>query len=282
MVASLPPTTPPAAAAPDPFGAPTPAPRPRRRFPLVLAAFVVALLAATLTVAATREDPQPFANALATEAGRFGAQPLPTTTTTSTLPTTTTTAPEPIPIPDPLPANPYEATPEVVLGTIAIPKLGVTENLQQGMTLTAINRGPGHWPGTAEPGHLGNMVVAGHRTTYSRPFADLDQLVAGDQVMFTTPEGTFTYEVRGVIIVPESHIGIAAQSDAHTATLFACHPKGSATHRIVAKLKLLNPDGTPVDAEADLPPVEQGTDPATDTTLVVRDTSTPTLPATDG
>jgi sortase A len=280
MVASLPPTAPPAAAEPDPGGA---RPTSHRRFPLVLAAFVVALLAAAVAVGATRADPEPFTNALASEAGRFGAEPIPTTTTpTTAAPTTTTTAPEAIPIPDPLPTNPYEATPEVVLGTIAIPKLGVTENLQQGMTLTAINRGPGHWPGTAQPGHLGNMVVAGHRTTYSRPFADLDQLVAGDQVIFTTPEGTFTYEVRGVIIVPERHIGIAAQSDAHTATLFACHPKGSATHRIVAKLKLLKPDGTPMDTEAELPPVEQGTDPVTDTTLVVRDTSAPTLPATDG
>lgn len=277
MVASLPPVAPPAAAEPEPPAAP----EHRRRFPLVLAAFVVALLAATVGIAAARDEAPPFTDALGAEAGRIGAQPLPTTTTT-TLPTTTTTVREPVPIPDPLPANPYEATPQVVLGTIEIPKLGVAEDLQQGMTLTAINRGPGHWPGTAEPGHLGNMVVAGHRTTYSRPFADLDQLVAGDHVIFTTPEGTFTYEVRGVIIVPESHIGIAAQSDAHTATLFACHPKGSATHRIVAKLRLLKPDGTPVDTDAELPPVEQGTDPVTDTTLVVRDATAPTLPATDG
>ena len=254
----------------------------RRRFPYVLAAFVVLLLAAAIGVVGGRgTDAVPLTTALAEEAGRIGAVPVPTTTSTTALPTATT-ALEAIPVPDPLPTNPYEATPEVVLGTIAIPKLGVTENLQSGMTLTAINRGPGHWPGTAEPGHLGNMVVAGHRTTYSRPFADLDLLVAGDQVIFTTPEGTFTYEVRGVIIVPESHIGIAAQSGAHTATLFACHPKGSATHRIVAKLRLLGPDGTPVDPDESLPPVEQGSDPITDTTLFVKDAATPTLPATDG
>ena len=110
----------------------------------------------------------------------------------------------------------------------------------------------------------------------------LGGLVAGDQVIFTTDRGVATYEVRGVIIVPESHIGIAAQSNAHTATLFACHPKGSATHRIVAKLRLLNPDGTPADPDEALPPIEQGTDPATDTTLVVRDTSAETLPAAEG
>lgn len=276
MVASPPPTAPPPAAERERRGATRP-----RRFALLLASFVVALLAATIAVGAARGEPAPFSDAVADAAGRYGVEPLPTTTA-STRPATTTTVREPIPIPEPLPTNPYEATPEVVLGTIEIPKLGVAENLQQGMTLTAINRGPGHWPGTAEPGHLGNMVIAGHRTTYSRPFADLDQLVAGDQVIVTTPEGTFTYEVRGVIIVPESHIGIAAQSDAHTATLFACHPKGSATHRIVAKLRLLNPDGTPADPDAALPPVEQGSDPTTDTTLVVRDHDAPALPRTDG
>jgi LPXTG-site transpeptidase (sortase) family protein len=276
MVASLPDPAPPPTAdhGSDPERAPV------RRATLLLAAVVFAVLAAVVGVAATR-DALPFDDSVALAAGEIGAQPVATTTTTTTAPTTTTRPPEPVPIPDPLPANPYEPTPEVVLGTIEIPKLGVTEDLQQGMTLTAINRGPGHWPGTAEPGHLGNMVVAGHRTTYSKPFADLDLLVAGDRVVFTTPEGTFTYEVRGVIVVPESHIGIAAQSSAHTATLFACHPKGSATHRIVAKLRLLNPDGTPVDPDDALPPVEQGLDPTTDTTLVVKDTTTPTLPAPD-
>lgn len=280
MVVPQPPSAPPPAA----VGADGAEPRPggRRRFPYVLAVFVVALLAATFGVGAARSgDAAPFANTLAASVGRTGAEPLPTTTTT-TAPSTTTTALEAIPLPDPLPTNPYEATPEVVLGTIEIPKLGVAEDLQSGMTLTAINRGPGHWPGTAEPGRLGNMVVAGHRTTYSRPFADLDQLVAGDQVIFTTDRGVATYEVRGVIIVPESHVGIAAQSNAHTATLFACHPKGSATHRIVAKLRLLGPDGTPVDPDEALPPIEQGADPATDTTLVVRDTSAETLPAAAG
>jgi len=282
MVPSQQPTAP--TAAEPGAGGPTGPPHGPRRFAYVLALFVVALLAATFAVGATRSgDAVPFTDALAVSAGRIGAQPLPTTTTTTTtVPSITITALEAIPVPDPLPTNPYEATPEVVLGTIEIPALGVAENLQSGMTLTAINRGPGHWPGTAEPGGLGNMVVAGHRTTYSRPFADLDQLVAGDRVIFTTDEGVATYEVRGVIIVPESHVGIAAQSNAHTATLFACHPKGSATHRIVAKLRLLNADGTPVDPDEALPPIEQGSDPATDTTLVVRDTSAATLPATDG
>lgn len=194
------------------------------------------------------------------------------TTTTTAAPTTTTTAVmklAALPLPALLPPDAYAPTPQVVLGSMEIPKLGVTGEIQEGITLTAINRGPGHWPGTPMPGGFGNAVFAGHRTTWSKPFARLDELAAGDKVNFTTPDGSFTYEVRGIIVVPAANIGIAQQSAAHTATLFACHPRGQATHRIVAKLRLLRPDGTPVDPEWALPPIDQGSDPTTGTTLVV-------------
>ena len=194
-----------------------------------------------------------------------------TTTTTTTLPTTTTTK-DPRALPEAPPSNPYAPTPQIVLGRIEIPKLSVVGDLQEGITLTAINRGPGHWPGSAMPGELGNMVVAGHRTTYSKPFARIDELVAGDRVNFFMPNGAiFVYEVRGVIIVPAANIGIASYSDVHTATLFACHPRGSATQRIVAKLRLLGPDNQPVDPDYALPPISAGADPVTGQTLLVSD-----------
>jgi LPXTG-site transpeptidase (sortase) family protein len=176
----------------------------------------------------------------------------------------------PLPIPEALPENPYEDAPQVVVGAIEIPKIGISADLQSGMSLTAINRGPGWWPGTAMPGELGNVVVAGHRTTYSRPFYRLDELAPGDHVVFTTDGGRFVYEVRAVIVVPEHWIDIAAQSYAHTATLFACHPPGSARERIVAKLRLLDAAGLPVDADAALPPIDAEAQ-RTDHTLTVRD-----------
>jgi len=193
--------------------------------------------------------------------------------------TSITTRP-PLPIPDALPVNAYAPTPQVVLGTIEIPKIDLTADLQRGVTLTAINRGPGWWPGTAMPGELGNMVVAGHRTTYSKPFSRLDELEPGDQVILTTDTGRSVYEVRGVIVVPGDWIDIAAQSEAHTATLFACHPPGSARERIVAKLRLLNPDGTPVDPDSALPPLDAEAQ-STDHTLMVRDDGATDATGTD-
>jgi sortase A len=160
---------------------------------------------------------------------------------------TTTTVGYTLPIPEPLPLDAYAPTPEQTVGTIAIPSIGLPEQpLHVGMTLTAINRGPSMWPGTAEPGGVGNLVVAGHRTTYGGPFRDLDLLAPGDTAVFTTDEGTFTYEVEGTEIVDPEAIDIASQTNDHQATLFACHPPGSARQRIVVTFNLLGPDGEPV------------------------------------
>lgn len=176
----------------------------------------------------------------------------------TTIPTAAPTTPAVLlPVPEALPDDPYADSPETVVGRIAIPTIGLDEALQQGMTLTAINRGPSHWPGTAGPGELGNVVVAGHRTTYSRPFHDLDLLRVGDPVVYTTDRGTFTYAVTGTEIVTPEEVRIADQTAAYTSTLFACHPPGSAAYRIVVHLQLLDAAGRPV------PPFEAPVAPVT-------------------
>lgn len=151
-----------------------------------------------------------------------------------------------LPVPEGLPADAYAETPEQIIGSIIIPRLGVEETLYVGMTLTALNRGPSQWPGTALPGELGNIVVGGHRTTYSRPFQNLDKLVPGDQVIYRTTRGEFTYALRTIEIVDPSQLTIADQKAAFTSTLFACHPPGSAESRIVAHLEMVGPDGKPM------------------------------------
>jgi sortase A len=106
------------------------------------------------------------------------------------------------------------------------------------VSLTSIDRGPSHWPGTAVPGQLGNVVVAGHRVTHSHPFRHLDDLGAGDVAIFTTPDGTFTYDYVSTEIVDPARVDIVNQTIAHTATFFACHPPGSARSRIVVHWQL--------------------------------------------
>ena len=168
------------------------------------------------------------------------------TLSATTLAQTSTAPAIQLPVPALLPEDAYADTPEVVVGRITIPALGIDEALQQGMTLTAINRGPSHWPGTAGPGQLGNMVVAGHRTTFSRPFRYLDKLQPGDQVIYTTEAGSFAYAVTSTEIVSPEAVEIADQTVGYTSTLFACHPPGSAAQRIVTRLQLLDGAGQPV------------------------------------
>jgi len=167
------------------------------------------------------------------------------TTTTSTVAPTTTAAPPTTVAPSTLPTEPIAPPPDprgyedqILLGEIEIPKLGVDEPLFSGIRLTTLDNGPGHWPGTAMPGEVGNVVVAAHRTSHGGPFRNIDQLVAGDTVVFTTDGREVTYTVTGTQVVNPDAIWIVDPTETPTATLFACHPPGSVAQRIVVNLEL--------------------------------------------
>jgi LPXTG-site transpeptidase (sortase) family protein len=145
---------------------------------------------------------------------------------------------KPLPTPVDPPKDPYAPEPEVVLGTIEIPRLGLDLPLNQGISLNSIDRGPSHWPGTALPGDPGNVVIAGHRVTATAPFRDIDQLEPGDAVVFTVGDRRSTYRVVGHEVVTPDAMRIVEQTPQPTATLFACHPPGSAKYRYVVSLVL--------------------------------------------
>lgn len=158
------------------------------------------------------------------------------TTQTPTTQEVTTTS-EALPVPAPPPA-PRSVEPRVELGILEIPKLGISKTLFEGVSLNTLDKGPGHWPGTAMPGHIGNVVIGGHRTSKDRPFRDIDQLLPGDEVILSTLEGRFVYRVNRTEIVTPDSLWIIDQTPAFTATLFACHPVGSTRERIIVFLDL--------------------------------------------
>ena len=133
------------------------------------------------------------------------------------------------------PANPHAAVPIVKIGEIHIPKIGLVHPVYEGVTLTVIDHGPGHWPGSAVPGQLGNAVFAGHRVTHSHPFRRINEMVAGDEIIFKMDNGTFTYKMTASKVVSPKDVHIVNPTDDATLTLFACHPPGSARQRYVIK-----------------------------------------------
>jgi sortase A len=103
-----------------------------------------------------------------------------------------------------------------------------------------IDRGPAHWAGTSFPGGPGNVVLAGHRSTHTRPFTDLDRLAPGDLVYLTNPRGfEVMYKVTETFIVAPTALWISYDNGEPLLTMFACHPKGSAAQRIVVRAQLV-------------------------------------------
>ena len=128
----------------------------------------------------------------------------------------------------------------IELGTIEIPKIDVSMTMYEGIRLSTLDRGPGHWPGTAMPGQVGNVVVAGHRTSGHQVFLNIDVLVEGDEILFTETDGSVhRYRVTSSRIVVPTEVWIVDQTPTPTATLFACHPPGSVRERYVVFAELV-------------------------------------------
>lgn len=161
---------------------------------------------------------------------------LPSTSTTTTR-VVAAPAPAAAPAAPKAPINPptdsYAAEPVIEVGSIVIPKLGVDMTMYEGIRLTTLDYGPGHWPGTAMPGQAGNVVVGGHRTSSHRVFRNIDQLDPGDEIIFRDGAGQHTYRVSRTEIVLPDAVWIVNPTPTPTATLFACNPPGSTRERIV-------------------------------------------------
>ncbi len=142
------------------------------------------------------------------------------------------------------PVTPAPAQGEPV-GIIEIPKIGLERVIVQGVSKADLKKGPGHYPGTPLPGQAGNSGIAGHRTTYGAPFNRIDELVPGDEITITTPQGRFTYTVikapdsdAAPYIVKPSDVSVLEDKGDNRITLTACHPEYSARQRIIVNAVL--------------------------------------------
>ena len=138
------------------------------------------------------------------------------------------------------------------LTRIVIPDLGVNAVVVEGTSPAALRAGAGHYPNTPLPGEAGNVAIAGHRTTYGKPFNRMDELPVGAQVRLETPLATYTYEViphpadvatgcaNGACwITHPNDWGVVAPMSEALLTMTSCHPKGSAAQRIILRAKLI-------------------------------------------
>jgi len=161
--------------------------------------------------------------------------------------------------PDPSRPGPPPAVGQPV-GILQIPSIGVDQVVVEGVSAPQLARGPGHYPGTPLPGQPGNAGIAGHRTTHSAPFYDLNELTAGDAVTVTTLQGIFHYRVvRSEVVLPTDR-SVLAPTSTPELTLTTCTPRYSAARRLVVVSRLVS---TPAPATPG-PSGAAGTDPDPD------------------
>jgi len=137
------------------------------------------------------------------------------------------------------------------IARIYLPTLGRDQVhvVVEGVSHEDLKKGPGHYPGTAVPGAVGNMVVSGHRTTYGAPFNRLDELHPGDAIVLETRAFFYTYRVTGTTVVSPDALGETDPVPNHPGqvatqrllTLTTCNPKYSARTRLVVRALLEAP-----------------------------------------
>jgi sortase A len=168
--------------------------------------------------------------------------------------------------PAPAPAKPTYLTPSkkppevekqppflTTFATIYIPRFDkdfartITEGVDKDKVLDV--KGIGHYPGTAMPGAIGNFSIAGHRTTFGKPFYKINTLENGDPIIVQTKDGWYVYAMTSHLItdwrdgsqvspVPGDVTG-QEKPTMRMLTMTSCHPVWDPIHRYIVRAQLV-------------------------------------------
>lgn len=130
-----------------------------------------------------------------------------------------------------------------------------------------LTQGIGHYSGSAFPGQVGNFAVAGHRTTYGKPFSNIDLLQKGDIIVVETRASYLVYAVDRHVIVSPGQVEVIAPVPQQPGvrpkqawlTMTSCHPRYSATQRYIVFARLLKAIGRAAGLPASFMAVPPGT-----------------------
>jgi sortase A len=128
-----------------------------------------------------------------------------------------------------------------LIGRIEIPRLLLSAVVVEGVDKITLRRAVGHIPGTALPGHPGNVGLAGHRDTFFRSLKDVK---IKDEVQLSTLQGNFRYEVESLRVVKPENVGVLAPPGHNVLTLVTCYPfyfVGPAPQRWIVRAKQVVP-----------------------------------------
>jgi sortase A len=131
--------------------------------------------------------------------------------------------------------------PRKVLGTLEVPRLGVTAVVRSGVDPTTLADAIGHVPETPRPGSRGNAVLAVHRDPF---FGPLKAIRRGDRLRLRTPDGVREYRVSATRVASPDDPSMLEPTRTPALTLITYYPfdhAGPAPNRFVVRATTVTP-----------------------------------------
>ncbi|WP_200410814.1 class D sortase [Virgibacillus salexigens] len=107
-------------------------------------------------------------------------------------------------------------------GILHIPKLEADLPIVEGTDEDELEKGVGHYEGTAYPKQKDQIVLSGHRDTV---FRRMGELTVGDHLTIQVPYGDFTYRITDTKVVDADNRSIImSTAPKEVLTLTTCYP----------------------------------------------------------
>jgi sortase A len=144
----------------------------------------------------------------------------------------------------PASASPVAYPPGAAFAVLYIPRFGKdwAKPVIEGVGVPDLQKGIGHYPGTAALGGSGNFALAGHRRTYGNPFNDFPELRPGDAVVLRDAADWYVYRIdrKPFLTLPtDIHVldPVPVESGftrpGRYLTLTTCDPPWGHSHRLI-------------------------------------------------
>ncbi|MBX4151885.1 class D sortase [Paenibacillus sp. FSL W7-1279] len=137
----------------------------------------------------------------------------------------------------------FDPKPNDVIGMLQIPKLEAELPIIEGTDEEMLERGVGHYSGTAFPMDNEQILLSGHRDTV---FRDFDKLSVGDHFIVKLPYGTFEYEIKSTDIVDKDDTSVIRSMGTEVLVISTCYPfrfVGNAPERYIFYAYPVGEDG---------------------------------------
>jgi LPXTG-site transpeptidase (sortase) family protein len=128
-----------------------------------------------------------------------------------------------------------------LIGRIEIPRLKIEAVVAEGTSDLTLERAVGHLRSSPLPGESGRVALAGHRDTF---FRRLKNVMKGDRIRITTPDGVFRYRVESVEVVTPDRSDVLASDGPPSLVLVTCYPFGfigNAPKRFIVTARQVSP-----------------------------------------